>query len=488
MNIEICVLGGGPAGATLARRLAGLGHRVGLVERAAESGHRVGESLAPGIVPLFDALGIRSKIEDAAFSRPSRGLVRWAGDEITIVEREGGFHIDRDRFDALLLAEARAAGVVVLQPATAGRPVRDAKTARLSVPVRQGASSTLIEADYVCDARGRRSRPAASSVPVAGVHTIALCGWLRDVRLGGLEARVEAGDAEWYWGAPLPGGLFSAMVFVDAERCRGLGGPAGWERLYRAALARSTLLHRCLGGTLTGRVTARDATPYAAADPIGPDYLRVGEACFGIDPLSSQGVQAAMTQALQASIVVHTMRADPAHAPLAMQLYRERQAETVARHRRFAALQYGEHAAVDAGPFWQRRAGEALAGDRAREGDREPPGRPAVSDADRALTPSSRLRRSPAATVIAVPGIRGDLVVPTVAVSHPQLERAVAFVDGVEIVPLLHLVQDGATARETVTRMAVLLPVPQALAILDWMVRHGVIEVAPTSLESAKHL
>src|SRR5688572_29358999 len=62
---EICVIGGGPAGSTVARELASLGHDVILVERAPFPRRHIGESLSPGILPLLDLIGIRNRIEDA---------------------------------------------------------------------------------------------------------------------------------------------------------------------------------------------------------------------------------------------------------------------------------------------------------------------------------------------------------------------------------------------------------------------------------------
>ncbi|HEY2925983.1 FAD-dependent oxidoreductase, partial [Piscinibacter sp.] len=46
-TVDVCVIGGGPAGSASAIRLAQLGHRVVLVERAPRGRAHVGESLPP---------------------------------------------------------------------------------------------------------------------------------------------------------------------------------------------------------------------------------------------------------------------------------------------------------------------------------------------------------------------------------------------------------------------------------------------------------
>ena len=62
LRTEVCVIGGGPAGATIARRLALPGHEVCLLEREIFPRAHIGKSLAPGILALLDFLGIREQI------------------------------------------------------------------------------------------------------------------------------------------------------------------------------------------------------------------------------------------------------------------------------------------------------------------------------------------------------------------------------------------------------------------------------------------
>ena len=64
---EICVLGGGPAGSILARRLAELGHDTLLVDRTGTNDRPRAELLAPSILPILDSLRLRD-------DRRSRGV------------------------------------------------------------------------------------------------------------------------------------------------------------------------------------------------------------------------------------------------------------------------------------------------------------------------------------------------------------------------------------------------------------------------------
>ena len=60
------VIGGGPAGSTVAALLAERGRRVVLVEKDKHPRFHIGESLLPHNLPLLDRLGVRAQIETTA--------------------------------------------------------------------------------------------------------------------------------------------------------------------------------------------------------------------------------------------------------------------------------------------------------------------------------------------------------------------------------------------------------------------------------------
>src|SRR5262245_31219449 len=101
-SADVCVIGGGPAGAALAIRLAQLGHRCVVIERRDSHANGEwftgrGETLVPGALPLLDALGVRRTVESAGFLRSSRTLVAWS-DPPAWSERlpQPGFQVDRE--------------------------------------------------------------------------------------------------------------------------------------------------------------------------------------------------------------------------------------------------------------------------------------------------------------------------------------------------------------------------------------------------------
>ena len=72
-----------------------------------------------------------------------------------------------------------------------------------------------------------------------------------------------------------------------------------------------------------------------------------------MDPLSSQGVQAAIRSGLQASTVAHTMLSG-GDATAAMEFHRHAQHAAVAAHARFTSQIYAAQS-VYASSFWQAR-------------------------------------------------------------------------------------------------------------------------------------
>lgn len=463
---EVCVIGGGPAGSTIARRLALLGHDVCLLDRAAPLYPRV-ESLSPGLLHLLALLGLRDRVEAIAFLPGGEARVRWAGRDT--LDRDLRPHVERERFDRLLWNAARESGLRALRPAKVSRPRREADGWR--IPVRCGNDSIEIEARFVVDAAGRGSvldgGKRRSSVP-----TVALSGTWEDVPLDNLGTRLEAGRQEWLWGVPLPDRTFSATVFLEPGRSP-LAKDRGRESLYRSLLSRSSLLRGCLEGRLAGTVRVCDASSFVDDQPAGPGFLKVGESSFSVDPLSSQGLQAAVQSAVQGSLVIHTLRTCPEHAAEAIEFYRARQTEAVSRHTKLAARYYAEQSLVENDPFWRKRSAGAAA----------TPEPPLPQTPAPALDPDLCLKLEDRARIVTTPCIRGDLIVPMRALAHPNLERPVAYLNDVEVAPLLDALPQGEAVSTILWRWTRHVSVQDGAAALRWMWEHGVI----VSVEEARH-
>jgi flavin-dependent dehydrogenase len=357
---DVCVIGGGPSGSTIAHRLAAFGHDVCLVERHAFPRPHIAASLPVSILPLLECIGVRDRVESAGFLRPERIIVWWSEAVATVRAQPGppGFHVDRGAFDRLLLQNAEANGVRVLQPARAMQPVR-LSSGRWKIPLQHQGDLKEVISRFVVDASGGRNLLGARRNRVSA-PLLALYAQWEGLQDGETEGRVEAGEQEWFWYAPLGCERSVAAVFIDPQRLTAKPKES-IESTYKRLLARFRLLRGRPFSRIRGGVKACDASSRYAEEPVGPGFVRIGDAAFTLDPLSSQGVQSAIASALQATIIVNTLAKYPANSEAAMTFYRDRQKEKVQQHARKTALFYRERAAVCDQPFWRQRA--VFAGD-----------------------------------------------------------------------------------------------------------------------------
>jgi flavin-dependent dehydrogenase len=463
LQAEVCVVGGGPAGSALAGRLATLGHDVVLVEAESFPRPHIGESLPPAVLPLLDHLGVREEVERAGFLRPERAVLRWAGQTQPRAETLGerGFQVDRGRFDHILLQAAISAGVRPVLPARALAPTWCGPEQWLLPLWRPGGEGPdQVEARFLVDASGREGFLAKRKKRLMPA-TIALYGYWYGTALTGPEMRIEAGAEQWYWGAPLPDGTFNATVFVSPNRLRAANK---LHDVYRALLSRSELLAGCMSGRLKGTVRACAAAACVDDEPVGEDWLKVGESALALDPLSSQGVQAAIVSGLQGAAVINTMLTVQAYRDTAIQFVRSRLAETSRSHSAIATAFYHEQEQHCPTPFWAGRAASTLSP-------------PPFFAARRVAMPSltDKVVVSSGMQFVQIPALRGAVIRPVKAILPPGCDRPVAFLAEVLIAPLVERIVGFQTVRGVLDSWSTVQPPQLAAALFQWAIQHGVL-------------
>src|SRR5262245_44761361 len=240
---RVTVIGAGPSGCVFAGRMAQLGHDVTLIERLTFPRQRLGESLSAGFLLMLEMIGARAAVERAGFSHIHTVSVTW---DAGVTERHDphaqGLLVDRGRFDALLLEQARTLGVRLLQPAS----VRECQAIdngwRLLVDC--GGSSIDLVADFLVDATGRTGFLRAQRTRQE-VSTVAVYAYWEGTRFPE-QPTIEAGADAWYWGVPLPDGRYSSLVFLDATTLRAQRGRPLTDVL-RDYLDRSQLVSGVVG-------------------------------------------------------------------------------------------------------------------------------------------------------------------------------------------------------------------------------------------------
>ena len=450
IHTTVCVIGGGPAGSTIAMRLAQLGHAVVLTEKAVFPRPHIGESITPDILALLEVLGIRRLVEARGYLRPHRTILRWGG-ETTLVNTDApGFQVLRSDFDQLLLQQAAANRVTILQPF--GVIALDRKDSGHWLV--RGHRLSIIT-DYVVLATGRanplRRSPKRSSAPMLALYAYWESGAC------GQDTRVEAGPEEWFWGAPLPDGSFNATVFVDPAAMR--HQETNREKIYKRLVARSALLREISQGRRLTAVRSCDATCFHSLLPLDDTLLLVGEASFSLDPLSSQGVRSAMGSALHGAIALNTLIRRPHHAHEASQFVQMRQQEAVAYHSQWAAERYAQAASQFGTCFWRERARIAIP-----QAD-QPPTIPITLKRD------SLLQLASGTQVVKMPCVEGNFVVPGRAVQSPRLRRPIAYLGGLSLPMLLDHLESPRTPSSLLSTWAKLAGCNKAAELLEAVLR-----------------
>ena len=309
-TVDVVVVGGGPAGAAAALWCARRGLQVVLLERERFPRHRPGETLPPGVEPLFDQLGVAGAIGRAEFARHAGTWVTWSGTrrfDAFGADEAGpwrGFQAPRDRLDGTLLDAAVEAGVEVRQPCRAVEPVLDAGRV-VGVATGEGR----IAAGWVVDAGGGRhwlARRLEIGIRRASPRLIARYGYGRGegLELGDCP-EIVADAAGWTWTARIAPGLFHwTRLSFDGRDADGTSPPAAFAGLEAVGRPR--------GADVSWRMVER---------PAGPGYICVGDAACVLDPAASHGVLKAIMSGMMAAHVIAEGMAGGASRGQAIQAY-----------------------------------------------------------------------------------------------------------------------------------------------------------------------
>jgi flavin-dependent dehydrogenase len=322
---DVAVIGGGPAGSTVAALLARRGHRVIALEKARHPRFHIGESLLPMNLPLFERLGVLDKVRalgvfkagaDFEADNP-RGYNTFAFARAIGKSPPHAYQVWRQDFDRMLYEHARECGADAREGhEVAAAEQQGPRDTRLDVRTDDGRSYR-IQARYLVDASGRDAFLAAKRKlrRKNGEHqSAAIFGHFRGAdRRSGEDAgniSMYRFDHGWMWMIPLPDGVMSVGAVCRPEYLKLRKGrtleylletlklnPGLWQRMERAALI--------------GEVRVTGNYSYDSTSMGGPGWLLVGDAFAFLDPVFSSGVYLAMSGAESAAAVVDTALREP---------------------------------------------------------------------------------------------------------------------------------------------------------------------------------
>lgn len=487
-QLDVVIIGGGPAGASAARLLARHGHTVTLLTKEATR-HPLAESLPPSCLRLFDRMGVGGAVDRAGFLRSRGNDVSWSGSTLRperFPERETGLQVRRDLLDDILLECARDAGVRVLSE-TVVRDVRlDRSEPCISYAGASVAESNEIRAQWLIDATGRSGVVGRHFREYEPGETVALVGvWRRAEGWPELEDNqtvVESYRDGWAWSVPVDRTTRYVTFMVDRAHTD-LRRRGALDVMYGNELRKTRHCQELVGGGARDDLWACGASSYGARKYADRRCLLVGDAGSFIDPLTSYGIKKALASAWVAAAAVHTCLLDPAMEEPATSWHDDRERTVYHRLRTQTVSQYRLSAPTNADhPFWSQRAASDPT-DLAPDTDLDIDAMRSDPDVQRAF---AAIRSAPEIDLEIPTNVRrlhraqleSERIVMAEHLASEQIPHGIRFVRGVDVLRLAELApryRQVPDLFEAYNRQAVEAPFPDLLGTLSVMVAKGLL-------------
>lgn len=337
-GFEVVVIGGGPAGSTVAAVLAEHGRRTLVIERADFPRFHIGESLMPETYWVFKRIGMLDKLKQSRFVRKysvkfasasGRESAPFYFDDLNPHECSQTWQVLRSEFDQMMLANAEERGATVWrkcnvidvleQPAAGGGPGASGGAAALPrvtgvVVEREDGTRITVPAQVVVDATGtnallsrryniRQPDPALRKAAVFAHYK----GAYRDpgVRDEGATLVLSVpGVAGWFWYIPLPEDVVSIGVVAEIDYLlKGRGAP---EKVLEEEIQRCPSVSRRMeNAQRCSPVHVISDYSYNSKVCAGDGWVLIGDAFTFLDPMYSSGVWLALKSGELAGDAIH---------------------------------------------------------------------------------------------------------------------------------------------------------------------------------------
>src|SRR5215207_3841661 len=323
-KFDVIVMGGGPAGSSIAGILAREGRQVILFEKAIFPRHHIGESLMTDTYWTFRRLGLLEKLKASPFVRKySVQFANPAGKEsrpfyfFEAVHHESAvtWQVTRAQFDHMLIDHAAEQGAVVHQGVLVKQVLFEGDQAvGVEVQMQDGTSEKFF-AKVVVDATGQRamlSNKFRWRVRDPNLKKAVIYSYFKDAHRepdlnGGatLVLRTELGSNGWFWYIPLENDITSVGIVADPEYLvKGRGQDLA--KIFEEEVKKCEPCHRRIAGAeRVDKIYSILDYSYRSKQNSGDGFMLIGDAYGFLDPIYSSGVLLALKMAELAADAIH---------------------------------------------------------------------------------------------------------------------------------------------------------------------------------------
>jgi 2-polyprenyl-6-methoxyphenol hydroxylase-like FAD-dependent oxidoreductase len=336
-NCDVLVIGGGPAGSTVAALLAERGYRVTLMEKAHHPRFHIGESLLPANLPLLEKLGVADEVRAIGMEKWGAEFVSPWHDHKQMFEFADAmdksmpmaYQVRRSEFDEILIRNARRKNARVVE----GCQVQDidflAGNSGALVQARHDDGSVeTVHARFVLDASGRdtflgnrfkaKQRNKKHNSTALYAH---FTGVERSPGKAAGNITIFWFAHGWFWLIPLADGSTSVGAVTWPYYLKTRDKKSLAQFLQETIALCEPLSKRLQHAQLSSPVEATGNFSYVCDRTHGSNYLLLGDAYTFIDPVFSSGVMLAMHSAFVGADTVDTCLRHPEQAAAALKKF-----------------------------------------------------------------------------------------------------------------------------------------------------------------------
>jgi len=325
---DVVIIGGGPAGSILGCYLSKAGVDNVIIDRAIHPRHHVGESMVTATTRIFNDIDFIPTMEAAGF--PKKYGAAWhptgTRGEHAIwfkefpqegVDQDYTYHVDRSRFDLLLLQHAKQFGSLVYQGMRVEEVIFE-DDAATGVVANIAGERVRIPAKIVVDASGRNTVLGSQlrlrkKDPI--FNQFAVHAWFENLDRGDgptadfIHIFFLPAKRGWGWQIPITDTVTSVGIVAEKEIFQKARGRV--DEYFAEMVATSLDLSDAMApASQVSDLRVEADYSYSMERLVGDGWLLVGDAARFVDPIFSSGVSVAAHSAKFASEVIIPALAD----------------------------------------------------------------------------------------------------------------------------------------------------------------------------------